>query len=279
MPDASTDRADATGSPESPSEGRPEALPPLVLLPGMQCTEELFAPFVAALLGHRPGARVSVRPVTEATHVRAVGAAVAGFDRPVILVGHSLGGTVALAAARLRPDRVAGVVTLCANPRAPRADQIQAWQVRRARVTGPEPGADAGPPIELLIGPARDAASPSRHLGAARLCHRMADATGAARLGRQLTLQLERVDERPGLARFTGPVLAVGAEDDLLVPPERSREIAAAAPRGAVRILPRATHMAPLLAPDLVAATVTTWLEREFGQPGESPTARHACRT
>jgi pimeloyl-ACP methyl ester carboxylesterase len=56
------------------------------------------------------------RGIGLADHVRAVVEAVDGLDRPVVLVGHSGGGSIAHAVADARPDRVARVVYVDSGP-------------------------------------------------------------------------------------------------------------------------------------------------------------------
>jgi pimeloyl-ACP methyl ester carboxylesterase len=57
--------------------------------------------------------------VTRQDHVDAVVAATDAAEAPVLLVGHSMGGVLAWAAADARPDRVAGVVFLASEPGIP----------------------------------------------------------------------------------------------------------------------------------------------------------------
>jgi pimeloyl-ACP methyl ester carboxylesterase len=102
----------------------------LILVPGLWLTASSWDAVVPALeaAGHRthpltlpgmesPGADRSA--VTRQDHVNAVVAAIDGATGPVLLVGHSMGGVLAWAAADARLDRVAGVVFLASEPGVP----------------------------------------------------------------------------------------------------------------------------------------------------------------
>ncbi|WP_172669670.1 alpha/beta fold hydrolase [Arsenicicoccus sp. oral taxon 190] len=174
---------------------------------------------------------------------------------PLLLVGHSLGGTVALASARMRPDVVRGMVLLATNPAAPSQDQMDAWaaQELRASAEGPTPIAESI--LERLLGP-DDGTHRWRH--DADLVREMAAETGLQGFIDQLGIQRSRVDELPGLACYDGPVLAVGAVNDALVPPGSHAAIATAAPRGQARLLP-GSHMFVLHAAERIAVEIASW--------------------
>jgi pimeloyl-ACP methyl ester carboxylesterase len=104
----------------------------IILIPGLWLTArswDAVAPRLAEA-GHRPhpltlpgmeSAETDRSAVTRRDHVDAVVAAidaVPGDDR-VLLVGHSMGGVLAWAAADARLDRVAGVVFLASEPGVP----------------------------------------------------------------------------------------------------------------------------------------------------------------
>jgi len=57
-------------------------------------------------------------------------------------------------------------------------------------------------------------------------------------------------------------VLVVCGEDDLLTPPELSREIAAAVPRSQLLLLPRCGHLLTWEQPAAVNAALLDWLAR-----------------
>jgi len=104
----------------------------IILIPGLWLTArswDAVAPRLADA-GHRPhpltlpgmeSADTDRSAVTRRDHVDAVLAAIDAVpdDAPVLLVGHSMGGVLAWAAADARLDRVAGVVFLASEPGVP----------------------------------------------------------------------------------------------------------------------------------------------------------------
>jgi pimeloyl-ACP methyl ester carboxylesterase len=104
----------------------------IILIPGLWLTARSWDAIVPSLeeAGHRvhaltlPGMESTDADrsgVSRQDHVDAVVTEVDATDpeEPVLLVGHSMGGVIAWAAAAARPDRVAGVVFLASEPGIP----------------------------------------------------------------------------------------------------------------------------------------------------------------
>lgn len=99
----------------------------IVLIPGFWLDGDSWAPITSALAaaGHEvhpltlPGksrGQTALTGIGLRTHVEAVLDVVDGLDGPVVLVGHSGGGTIAWAVADARPDRIARVVMVDSLP-------------------------------------------------------------------------------------------------------------------------------------------------------------------
>jgi pimeloyl-ACP methyl ester carboxylesterase len=237
-------------------------LPPIVMIPGMQCDEVMFEAVIDRLRTRIPGAKIEVQVLRQPGLDAAVSALASELDQPVVLIGHSLGGTVAMALAREFPESVAGLALVCASPRPPRPSQLTYWTGLIRRIKEGDLLRIVDEIVPELVGSTTSAlAFPSR---ISTICRRMALATGAEGLSAQLRIQLDRIDERPALGAYPGPVLALAADDDCLVPAEAVRDISTSAARGDFALLAGATHMAPLTAPGAVASTLETWLRDNF---------------
>lgn len=238
-------------------------IPPLVFIPGMQCTESVFEG-VREHLGEKiPDLRISDSVVGRNRLAGAARDVISGLKEPAILVGHSLGGTVALAAARLYPHMVAGLALICTNPRPPRPDQIEAWHSQQGQAAAGRLDSVVDAVIPYLVGFSSSPSSPPPPFEAAR-CRQMAAAVGSATFMAQLSVQLDRIDERPGLAKYPGPVLAIAAAEDRLVPVQAVTEIYSAAAEARLEILEQATHMAPMSDAGRVATLLRRWLLLNF---------------
>lgn len=178
-------------------------------------------------------------------------------DPPVVLFGHSFGTQVALEAYRLRPERVAGIVSLCGS---------------FGRVTFTFKGTDLlANVLPNLIGFVTSHRRLARGLWSrvpAGLALRVARLTGDVDTSRvrvediapyfdhaihvdfELFLKmLSKAGEHSAedlLPEIGVPVLVVAGDRDSFTPPEVSRAMAEAIPGAEFELLPEGSHVAPL---------------------------------
>ncbi len=101
---------------------------------GMSILEDRFSVSAIDLMGHG-GSPVPEDPA-EYTRDRAlddIDDLLATFDEPAVLVGHSLGGYLALAHAATRPEAMAGIVVLNTGPGFRDPEKREAWNARSRR--------------------------------------------------------------------------------------------------------------------------------------------------
>ncbi len=101
---------------------------------GMSILEDRFSVSAIDLMGHG-GSPVPEDPA-EYTRDRAlddIDDLLATFDEPAVLVGHSLGGYLALAHAATRPEATAGIVVLNTGPGFRDPEKREAWNARSRR--------------------------------------------------------------------------------------------------------------------------------------------------
>lgn len=199
----------------------------------------------------------------------AVAAAVA--DEPVVLVGHSMNGTLCLAAAAAHPESFSGVVAICSPRRLPPdfAAAEARWQ------------ADAEPERKALFDE-RAAAASAAPAGSPEQVRLM---TSAFSLRQYHDMTVDRseldaltvldyawvgavnadaatVDWDDVLHRQVRPVLVVLGRHDWLVDPNGWADAALPSTTLTVRHLEKSAHNPFVEEPDAFAATVETWLSR-----------------
>lgn len=177
-----------------------------------------------------------------------------GRCRQVALVGHSMGGTIALDLAARRPDDVAAAVVINPPVRMPAG--------LLPRLSGLLQYLAPYIPRELAGMPADDIAHDGVEDGSYALV--------SARAARSLLVELDRV--RAGLLDITAPLLVVRSTQDHTVAPSNALEVLELAGSRDLREL-RCDHSyhAPQLDEDapLVAATITAFLDQVL-EPGRS---------
>ncbi len=235
--------------------------PTVVFLPGMLEDASLWDGVVDALDGAaipihgRIDLDASVTEMAESVLVTA--------PERFTLVGHSLGGIVALEVARRAPQRVSGLGLINSSAREPTAAQLKAWSDLRTRV---ETGQFEG----LVHEQALLNAGPKAPASVVESATRMGQAIGAPALLRQLSAQSTREDMRPVLSSLEMPILVVSGALDAICPLERQTEIASLSPNAAQVTIQGVGHLTPLECPGQLAARFTEWLE---GQYAGGPTA------
>jgi pimeloyl-ACP methyl ester carboxylesterase len=230
--------------------GMTKPLPTLVFLCGLLSDTRVWEPVAAALPG-----RIFAFPGFDSLGAMAT-RVLADTEGPLVLVGHSMGGRVALEAVRQAPERIVGLVLANTGVHPP-ADGEAAGRQRMidiAQGQGMAALAEAWLPPMMGAGPAR----------VAELMPEMRAMVEAypveAYLG-QIAALLGRTDAGPVLAGYAGPVLLLSADHDRWSPPAQHAAMHALAPHATIRILDGAGHMLPVEAPAAVAAVLREWLE------------------
>jgi pimeloyl-ACP methyl ester carboxylesterase len=222
-----------------------------LLLPGNMCDARLWPAAVRAAL---PGA-VDVA-LTGADRIDDLArAALAASDGPLVPVGFSLGGIVALAMARLAPARIAGLVLLDTNPAADLPERAAVRPRQQADVR-------AGRLEAVVVDELKPNYLAMANRGNApmlTLLRDMALALGTDVFVAQSEALRTRPDQRDVLPTLDVPVFIACGAEDALCPVEWHAAMAATARRSALHIVAGAGHMLPLEQPEALAALLDDW--------------------
>ena len=231
------------------------SIPTPILIPGLVCTADLFtaqrddldhpvAPVIADTLG-----RDSLADMAAAALAKVAG--------PVVPVGLSMGGYVALEMARQAPDRLAGLALLntayCIDGPDRRKQRLATIDMAKSdRFRGVTRHL-----MKSFLSPAAmaDEALVSRVIA-------MAEAVGRENFILQQQAILNRNDQSGTLRRLAVPALVLCGSLDTLTPPDISREMAALAPQAELVILEDVGHLSTMEAPGRVTAHLNAFLAR-----------------
>ena len=229
---------------------------PLVLIPGLLCTEELWAPQIAGLSDL---ARITIADHGVADDMAGIARAIlAAAPARFALAGLSMGGAIALAIVREAPERVLKLALLdtTASPDSEDIRNARRFYIDLAR-SGRFEEITPNYLVQRLIHPDRLADGPL-----VEVILRMARETGVEVFVRQESAILNRPDGRPGLAAIPCPTLVVVGDHDVITPPERAREIASAIPNSLLEIITGCGHLSTLERPAAVTECLREWLAR-----------------
>ncbi|MCB1897555.1 MAG: alpha/beta fold hydrolase [Zoogloeaceae bacterium] len=230
--------------------------PAMVLLHGVSTRAEAWAPLLPALA--TPGRRVlawDLPGYDSADHRPQAGfeSWCEGLARMLdaadvarcVLVGHSLGGMIALDFAARRPDRVEALALACTTAGFGAAGGRRQREYLARRLDPLDAGrtmADiAALEIPSMMHPPADPAL------VARLGDLMATIPPAAYAA--ATRALTGFDRRAAIAELTMPVLCIAGGHDRIAPPEVLASMARRAPQGRSSMLVQTGHLAPFEAP------------------------------
>jgi pimeloyl-ACP methyl ester carboxylesterase len=220
---------------------------PVVMLPGMNCTQILWEGFSIENAIHPSLDRPTITDQ--------VGELLRTLPDSFVLVGHSLGGIVGMALALAAPYRVAGLCVTATNAKAPTEVQQNGWR-RWLRLLdeGADPRGLQLEIVDALVGTGCD--RDRDHLVERALA--MGDATGAVRLRAQLEMQLTRTDLLGHLASLDVDTLVMSGLRDSVCPPSNHVEIASQI-AGSRLVSFDAAHLLPLERPHEFAEILQAW--------------------
>jgi len=193
------------------------------------------------------------------------------IERAIVL-GHSMGGMVALETVAQAPERVAGLILACTSAAFGKADGDWQRQFVAERLAPLDAGLGMAEMAARQVPRMMSAEAPkaARELALA-IMGAVPEATYRAALRCLVTF-----DRRDVLPRIAVPTLLVAAAEDGQAPPPVMEKLAGRIAGAEFDVLSSAGHLANLERPAEFGRAVLDFLERRFGQPTERPGATPA---
>jgi pimeloyl-ACP methyl ester carboxylesterase len=187
---------------------------------------------------------------------------------PVVLVGHSMGGYVALAYARHFPEMLRGLVLVStkAGQDTPEGAAARLATAEKVKAEGVQAVVEAMAPKML-------AASNPDALLAQQVRSLMMLSKPSGVIGALLGMA-ERTDATASLAQIVVPTLVITGADDAVVPPAESEKLVQGIPGSQLEVIPHAGHLVAFEKPEEFNRALKEWLNRESlsaQSPPETP--------
>ena len=227
--------------------------PTVFILPGLLEDADAFA---AVMRGMSDVAEVRVADMTRADSI--AGLARSALEQapagPLHLLGHSMGGYVALEVMRQAPKRVVKLALLNTHAR---PDSPEATENRRRLLALAEK--DFQGVIAALL-PKLMTPAHVQVAALAGIVSSMALAVGKEGFKRQQHAIIARIDSRPHLKSIACPTLVIAGREDQLMPVELLAELAQGIPGARLEVIEDCGHMASMECPLEVIAALREWL-------------------
>jgi pimeloyl-ACP methyl ester carboxylesterase len=226
---------------------------PILLIPGLICTDEVFAPQLPALWPFGP---VTIASTLVGDSMAAIAASILATAPPrFALAGVSMGGYLSFEVLRQAPERVVKLALLDTSARPDTPEQSAGRRAMVARARNCEYAALVEEIFPALVHP--------DHAGndALRAVHRREAAViGVDGFARQQAANIGRPDSRPMLATIGIPTLVLVGDADRLTPPDVAKEMAEGIAGSRYVVVPTAGHMSLLEQPQAVNAALVEWM-------------------
>lgn len=225
----------------------------VLFLPGLLEDADAFREQVDSL---GPHARCRVADLTRSDTIAglAAGALAQVSEQRFALVGHSMGGYVALQILRQAPHRVERLALLNTNAR---PDSPEATENRKRLMALAEKDF---PAVFAALFPKLVLPKHQQEVGMLGTMTEMALAVGKDAFLRQQRAIIGRIDSRPHLAAIRCKTVVVAGRDDQIMPLEILEELARGIPGAELEVIGECGHMATLEQPRRVTGILLRWL-------------------
>jgi pimeloyl-ACP methyl ester carboxylesterase len=196
-----------------------------------------------------------------ATDARALLDELCGQAVPAIIGGLSLGGYVALAAMRLYPERVAGLILADTRASADTPEGKAGREATAAFVLQNGPGALFDRDVPKLLSNRVITREPET-VAHARALAEINSASGLAAVARGMG---QRPDSTPMLPNIACPTLVMVGDQDAITPISDARALFERIPRAELAIVEDAGHLANLEQPAAVTERISMYLRDKLG--------------
>jgi pimeloyl-ACP methyl ester carboxylesterase len=226
---------------------------PVVLVPGLLCSSEIFAEQIPQLW---PSGPVTVASTLGGERIDEAAASILRDAPPrFALAGISMGGYLSLEIMRQAPSRVVKLALIDTSARADTAEQtnarLEALAQARTRFM-----AVALLNLASLLHPLRRG-----DVDILDIMRRMARTVGLEGYERQQRIAISRPDSRPFLNVINVPTLVVVGDRDPLTPLAHSQEIALAVRGASLKVVPDCGHLSPIEQPARVSEALADWID------------------
>lgn len=227
---------------------------PIVFVPGLLCSAEVFAPQIMALWPYGP---ITIAAPLVGNSIPEFAADILASAPPrFALVGISMGGQISLEIMRQAPQRVMRLALLDTSARPDTPEQ----SAMRRTMIGLAQGGRFFEMTEqlgrLILHPAHQDDMMLRDI-IARMCRTV----GAEAFVRQQEALIARPDPRAGIEAISVPTVVLVGDRDALTVPESVAELAAGIPGARLVVIPECGHGSTLEQPEAVNQVLIGWIK------------------
>jgi pimeloyl-ACP methyl ester carboxylesterase len=227
---------------------------PLVVILGFMADTRSFLPQLVFLGRTRP--LILLSPGTADTVEQLATQSASLLPPAFALLGHGLGGNVAIEILRRQPDAVSRIALIATDP-LPEPATIAA--AREAQVVAAKSGRLAEAMLQAQ--PATALADTEWRDDVLALVQDMAAGLGPDQFQRQSRTLQRRPDQQKTLRKAAMPALVLCGEADTIVPRRRAEFMAGMMPQGCLEIIPDAGHLPQLEQPEAVSRALETFFD------------------
>jgi pimeloyl-ACP methyl ester carboxylesterase len=226
---------------------------PVVLIPGFMADARSFMPQIVALGATRAVILLTPAQADTVEHIAAEAAAM--LPGRFALVGHGLGGNIAIELLRKRPEAVSRIALIATDPLPEPPEQAAREE---ALIVAAKTGHMADCIAQMLpVAALHDAPWRAEVMA---LVQDMATTLGPDQFRRQLRMMQRRPDQQKTLRKANVPTLILSGTADSIVPRRRAEFLAGMMPQGCLEIIAEAGHMPQLEQPEAVTKALETFL-------------------